>query len=123
LEGAHAAFLRHSLTQELPTHKANKLIEDLLRDAGLYNLYQVTPFLFMDDQDRPTVEQLEACGQGIMMRNQFMHSLVKRGQYRIRNRTRSDISNAYSAVLQVYQSYVAALEKRIEQTKEPPSSA
>jgi hypothetical protein len=58
LEGAHAAFLRYSLTQKLPTDKANELIENLLRDAGLYNLYQVTPFLLMDDQERPSVEQL-----------------------------------------------------------------
>jgi hypothetical protein len=113
LEGAHAAFLRSSLKQKLPTDKADQLIENLLRDAGLYNLYQVTPFLLMDDQERPSIDQLEACGRGITMRNEFMHARVKGGQYKIRNRTPSDILNAYSSVFQVYQSYVSALEKRL----------
>lgn len=113
LEGAHAAFLRSSLTQKLPTDNADQLIANMLRDAGLYNLYQVTPFILMDDQERPSIAQLEACGRGITMRNEFMHSLLKRGEYKIRNRTPSDISNAYSSVFQVYQSYVSALERRL----------
>ena len=113
LEGVHAAYLGYYLTEMLPSEQANGLIENLLRGAGLFNLYKITPYLFMNEQERPSDDQLIACGQGITMRNEFMHSLRKKGRYAIKNRTPRDISNAYSSVLQVYNAYVIAFEKRL----------
>jgi len=39
------------------------------------------------------------------MRNEFMHSIVKKGKYKIKNRTTKDISGAYS----VWQDSMAGL--------------
>lgn len=42
-----------------------------------------------------------------------MHSLRNRkGQYRIRTRTNNEISEAYSAVLRLYENYISALAAR-----------
>ena len=88
-------------------------VATLLREAGLSAFYQLTPVLFMDEAERPSPEDLDACGKGITIRNHIMHSSSKRGKYKIRNATNKDINQAYGAVLRVYGSYVAAIEKRL----------
>lgn len=120
LEGAHAAFVKQSLQAKFAfvenERDRSRLVEEhaerLLREAGLTTLYQLTPFLFMEQDERPTLEELEECGKGISIRNEIMHSLAKKGQYKLRNRTPEDLTDAYEAVLKVYDRYRAAVEKR-----------
>jgi hypothetical protein len=120
LEAAHAAFVRHALSQRLERLKKArtaeaKLVNNFLREQGLYTLYQMTPFLLMEEGERPSPEVLRACGQGIQMRNDIMHALTNaKGQYKVRQHVPMKISEAYSAILEVYDCYVRALESRLD---------
>jgi hypothetical protein len=70
----------------------------------------------MEQGERPDPELISKAGHGLKMRNEIMHSLQnKRGEYRIRTRSNKEISDAYSAVLKVYEHYISALAKRVGQ--------
>ncbi|MGO9916469.1 MAG: hypothetical protein ACLQIB_17465 [Isosphaeraceae bacterium] len=98
----------------LPDQEKNKLIEDLLREQGLSTIYKLTPFLFMDADERPSVQLLARCQKGITTRNNYMHSLFnyKKGEYKVRSIEERDLFDAYSAVMDVYQCYVNAIDQR-----------
>lgn len=118
LEGAHAAFIRHTLSTRLQPDKekdeVSRLINDLLREQGLYTLYQLTPFLLMEEYERPGGNILKECGKGIQIRNDIMHALTdNKGRYKLHKHKNIDLTQAYSSVLIVYNSYVTALEKRL----------
>jgi hypothetical protein len=120
LEGAHAAMLRLGLQSRfmhiLDEEERNKVVEsrvaDLLRTEGLFVLNQLTPFLFMEENERPSANEINACATGITMRNAIMHSIRKKGRYRLRQWSNREITDAYSDVLAVYNKYVRAIEAR-----------
>jgi hypothetical protein len=120
-EGAHAAYLKLGLDRKFSfitdERKREKVIDEhaerLLKEAGISAIYRLTPVLFMDVDERPSEEELEKCGKGITMRNEIMHSLAKKGQYKLRNRTAIQLTEAYSAVLRVYDRFVVAIEKEV----------
>lgn len=118
LEAAHAAFVSQSLTECMKAFRdeeeINGLVNDLLREQGLFTLYKITPFVFMKEDERPPVDLLEACADGIHIRNDIMHAATDRkGRYKLRRRKNVDISKAFSSVLKVYEYYVNALERRL----------
>ncbi len=86
LEGVHAEFLRTVMPEKLdPGLNTNQLIIDLLREQGLFTLFKLTPSLFMHAQERPFASLLERCEKGITVRNDYMHSLHKKGKYKVRS--------------------------------------
>jgi len=117
-EGAHAAFVQNELGSRLPAEiKAST--EDFLKELGMTLCNQFTPFLLLSEDERPPKELILKAGKGLKYRNEIMHSLRNRGgEYRIRNRTVGEISEAYSAVLKVYDFYVEALRKRFAKRAE-----
>jgi hypothetical protein len=120
-EGAHAAYLKLGLDRKFSfitdERERGKVVDEhaerLLKEAGISAVYRLTPVLFMDEEERPSEEELEQCGKGITMRNEIMHSLAKKGQYKLRNRTAAKLTEAFSGVLKVYDRFVAAIEKRV----------
>ena len=120
LEGAHAAVLQFCLRKKAASvisdedyrdkyveEKANKL----LMDVGFSAMLEMTSLLLLDDGDRLKPEDIKACQQGITIRNEIMHALSKRGQYKFRNRRNDEISTAYSAVITMYNQFVKLIEK------------
>lgn len=77
----------------------------------------------MRNDERPPLEELDACAKGITIRNEIMHALVKNGEYGFRKRKNNEICNAYSAVLKVYYRYVAAIESRLNAKAVPDAAA
>lgn len=126
LEGAHAAFLRLAVA-DLFTATADEdaraklidaYVDDVLKASGVYKTNQLTPTLFMAEHERPSAADMAGCETGIQMRNEIMHSKVKKGQYVIRNRSTQDFRQAYEAVLRVYDRYVAATKARTPQAEQ-----
>lgn len=117
LEGAHAAFVRHVLLQQLRPLEENRireLVGNFLRVEGLHTLCQVTPFLLMEEGERPTPEVLKQCVKGIEMRNDIVHAKTNaKGRYKARQHAPMKISDAFSAIMKVYDCYVRALESRV----------
>jgi hypothetical protein len=120
LEGAHAVVLQLCLRKraaavypdenqchKFVVEKANKL----LVDVGFSAMLELTSLLFLDDADRLNPNDIKACQQGITIRNEIMHALAKRGQYKFRNRRTDEINKAYSAVMQTYNQFVELIEK------------
>jgi len=113
LEAAHSAFIQGELWKRLP-EDSQATPEDFIKELGMTLCNDISPFLFLSDEERPPTDLIQKARNGIKYRNEIMHALQNRkGEYRIRNRTNKDISEAYSAVLKVYSYYVKAIEKRL----------
>ena len=123
LEGAHAALVRNVLIPKFSSYGSKEAItkaEDFLRELGMSNLNLMSPFLFMGDGERPSVDQIKSCAKGITLRNQLMHALTdKAGRYRVRQHGYQELTDACSAVLEVYEYYVKALESRVTSPSQP----
>ena len=121
LEAAHAAYLKLCLADKFQHiddererfSKVQKLGNDLLREQGLMTVFQLTPIIFMESADRPTPEEIESCRGAISLRNDIMHALTTKGEYKLRKQTRAEISDAYKAVLAMYAKYAAAVERKV----------
>lgn len=114
LEGVQAALVQHELGLRLSHSKDKQLPDEFLKELGLSLCNRLTPYLFMTAEERPSPELIQECAIGIKFRNEIMHALKNRaGEYRLRTRTNKEISEAYSAVLKVYDCYVSALKKRL----------
>ncbi len=120
LEGAHAVVLQLCLRKKAAAvypdeNQCDKFVEEkankLLMDVGFSSMLEMTSLLFLDDADRLNPDDIKACQQGITIRNEIMHALAKRGQYRFRNRRNDEINKAYSAVMKTYSQFVQLIEK------------
>lgn len=111
LEGAHAALLRTSLSPALGAYSkgAEGLIDSLLREQGIYTLIQLTACVFMDAGHSLTPDKLERCLGALIIRNDIVHAKQKKGMYKLRAHSFKDLSEAYSAVMDVYQIFVDAV--------------
>lgn len=119
LEGAHAAFVQFELKKKLPKNKQS-LSEEFIKELGMTLCNQLTPYLLMEENERPAPDIIQKVKHGLKIRNEIMHSLQnKRGEFRLRTRTNKEISDAYSAVLKAYECYVHTLETRSNQTATP----
>ena len=115
LESAHGTFVSHALARRLPSDYPRRisanLPEDFIRELGMTNCNRLTPFLLMQQEDRPTTDMIAGCEKGIKYRNEIMHGLKnRRGEYRIVARSDKNIIDGYSAVLRVYECYRRAVE-------------
>ncbi len=117
LEGAHGAFVTNALESKLPSGRTgdDKNIEDnFIKELGFSLCNKLTPFLFMDSTDRPTSDLIQMAATAVKYRNEIMHALRNSaGQYRIRTRTNSDLTDAYSAAIQLYDLYRKAIENAL----------
>src|SRR5262249_35041824 len=115
LEGVHGAFVSHALEARLPTDRTGddkNLEENFMKELGFSLCNKLTPYLFMETTERPPQDLIQKVATAIKYRNEIMHALRNSsGNYRIRTRTNSAISDAYSAVLQLYDFYRKAFEK------------
>jgi hypothetical protein len=69
----------------------------------------------LDAADTPPANDIQQCKLGITIRNEIMHALAKKGQYRLRNRTSTQITNAYSSVLKVFNHFAKIVEREVEE--------
>jgi hypothetical protein len=124
LEGAHAVLLQHCLRKRAAetiadANQCGKYVEEkankLLMDVGFSAMLEMTSLLFLDNRDRMNPEDIKACQYGITIRNEIMHALAKRGQYRFRNRRIDEINTAYAAVMKIYHQFVHLIEKYSEE--------
>ena len=123
LEGAHAALLQMCLdrimggTVSNPEERA-KLVElkanKLLLEVGFAEMVDITSMMFLEEADRPSPDDVEACKRGITIRNEIMHAKAKKGQYKLRNRTNVQITDAYSNMLKLYQHFVGVIERTVD---------
>ena len=68
----------------------------------------------MDAAERPPQDLIQKAATAVKYRNEVMHALRNSsGAYRIRTRTNADLSDAFSAVLQLYDFYRKAFEKAV----------
>ena len=120
LEGVHSALLQMCLDRQMArsltdplvrTQQAEATANRLLKNIGLTELLEMTSLLFLDADDRPSKEQMDQCKLGITIRNEIMHVLVKKGEYRLRNRTNQQLCDAYSNVLAVFSHFAAIVER------------
>jgi hypothetical protein len=114
LETVHGAFVREVLGNRLPydDKKKNEIINNFMREQGFYALVKISPYLFLEEQDKPSSEDLERCTKGIKIRNTIMHGITKKGKYKMQTYPINDYNNAYRGVLAVYKCFSGALEKR-----------
>ena len=121
LEGSHAAFLRHEfgrLYGDARSKHAGTLLNNLLREQGIFTLLQLSPMVFKDEDDRPDDATLKACLLALEARNAIVHaSTDAQGSHKFQKYTEKDLGDLYSAVLSVYDAFVSALERRL-----PPST-
>ena len=123
LEGVHSALLQMRLDRQMAasitdadirTKTAEATANRLLKDIGFAESLEMTSLLFLDADDRPPEDEIRNCKLGITIRNEIMHVSVKKGQYRLRNRTNKQISEAYSSVLKVFDHFTAIVERESE---------
>ena len=123
LEGVHSALMQMRLNGSLKDsigdpnereEKAEVLTNRLLRDVGFTESLDLTNSLFLAGDERLDEIQLRDCKLGISIRNEVMHALAKRGQYRLKNRTNKQISEAYSSVMTVFRHFAAIVERDVE---------
>jgi hypothetical protein len=120
LEGTHGAFMRLALRDQIPgdTGEFNKFVNGLLREQGFYSLVQLSVRVLMKAEERPSESELKQCLDGVTIRNAIMHASIKgTGKYKIRDFSRSEISNGYSGIMAVYRAFETAVESR-EQTQQ-----
>lgn len=117
LEGVHGAFVMHALEAKLPTVRTGddkNLEENFIKELGFSLCNKLTPYLFMDAAERPPQDLIQKAATAVKYRNEIMHALRNSsGAYRIRTRTNADLSDAYSAVLKLYEFYRKAFEKAV----------
>ena len=123
LEGVHAAVLQMHLDRRLAdsitdagarAKRAEAMANQLLLEVGFSDTVEMTSLLLLDPVDRPPEDEMQKCKLGITIRNEIMHALAKKGQYRMRNRTNSQISEAYSSVLKVFDHFARIVERDAE---------
>lgn len=123
LEGVHSAVLqmrldRHmaeSITDpDIRTKQVEATAKRLLKDVGTSESLEMTSLLFLDAHERPSEDEMRQCKLGIRIRNEIMHALAKKGQYRLRNRKDRQISDACSSVLKIFEHFAAIVERDTE---------
>lgn len=100
LEGVHAELLRRATKGKI----SDGLMSKMLREQGIHTLIQITPRLFMPEDERPNDETIRRCVDALEKRNAIIHAKMSGGRYKMRGYTFDVLSNAYSAVMEMYNS-------------------
>ncbi|MBN2215884.1 MAG: hypothetical protein JW719_00775 [Pirellulales bacterium] len=116
VETVHGAFMRNALGRVLPNEEAerSRLINDFMREQGFYALVRMSPYLFLEQNERPLPEDVARCTRGIEIRNAIMHGLVRKGKFKMRQYSFEDYSDGYKGAIALYKAFSDALEKRRE---------
>ena len=73
-ENAHAELLEYVAETKAGDEKARKWVQNLLRQAGISTMVRLTPYLFMDPENRPSDTTVEKVARAIEIRNQLVHA-------------------------------------------------
>lgn len=113
MEAAHSSFVRAVLKKRLPGKENEKssAINNLLREQGIYALCQVTPYLMMEEEDRPAEAHVKMALKAIQMRNAVMHATQKKGAPKLRGFKKEEYIEAYTAAVIVRDTYLRARDK------------
>lgn len=123
LEAAHGTFLRQVREKGLSTcerkkeRNLKKELKKVSRGSQLYQHIKTTVSVLMDSNESPPNELLGRCKKAIEIRNDIMHAKYHKGTYKLRKYQSSQLVDAYKALLDTYQYFVTALEKRQEQNQ------
>ena len=91
------------------------LEENFIQELGFSLCNKLTPYLFMDATQRPPQELIQKAATAVTYRNQIMHALRNAaGAYKSRSRTNAELSDAFSAALQLYEFYRKASRRRFQ---------
>jgi hypothetical protein len=132
LEAAHAVLLQLCLRRKLTTQFSDETARDnyvkekaekLLIDLGLKETVELTSRILLDPPDQPSPESIRECQAAISIRNDIMHALVGKRQYKLRDKTDMDLMRAHRAVMQIYEHFVRLIEREEapEILREPPN--
>ena len=126
LENVHAIIFQRRLERQMrpsvdsDEHRyklAEEKSSELLREVGFSKSLDLTSLLFLSCDEKLEEEEVQKCKLGISIRNEIMHSIVKRGKYRLHNRTENQIQVAYSSVLKAVEHFASIIES--EEGDEP----
>jgi len=111
LEGVHAAYLRMCLEKPLAPYPKDReeLINNLLREQGIYTMIRLTIYVFMPEPLRPPDDILQKCLEGIRIRNDIIHAKRTKKGYKLRDHTFNKLNEAYSGIFKVYCCFIEAL--------------
>jgi len=74
LENAHAELLEHLAETRAGDVKAREWAQNLLRQAGISAMIHLTPYLFMEPENRPSDTTINKVARAIEIRNQLVHA-------------------------------------------------
>jgi hypothetical protein len=122
LEGAHAAYVHGILASRLPDGDESPLPAEFLRVLGMNLCNQLTPYIFMEADQRPNPDLIAQAEKALRYRNEIMHALRnKSGTYRWRTRSAKDLSDAYASAVALYEFYRSAFERFSSREGNQPS--
>jgi hypothetical protein len=114
LEAVHASLLRLLVCDALANSRAkHDIVSDYLRSAGFSTASEMTAWVLLPPEERPSADAVASCLRAVAMRNGIMHALVKNsGRYKVRDYSDTDIGEACDSVMFMYKHFLNAWEKR-----------
>lgn len=114
LEAVHASLLRLLMRDALATSNAkHDIVNDYLRSAGFSTASEITAWVLLPAEERPSPDAVTNCLRAVAMRNGIMHALVKNsGRYKAHDYSDRDIGEACDSVMFMYKHFLNAWEKR-----------
>lgn len=73
-ENAHAELVEHVAETKAGCAAARKWAQNLLREAGISAMVRLTPFLFMEPENRPSDKTIDDVVRAIGIRNELAHA-------------------------------------------------
>jgi hypothetical protein len=73
-ENAHAELIEHIAETKAGCEKARIWAQKLLREAGISAMVRLTPYLFMEPENRPSDNTIKDVVRAIEIRNQLAHA-------------------------------------------------
>lgn len=73
-ENAHAELIEHVAETKAGCAAARKWAQNLLREAGISAIVRLTPYLFMEPENRPSDKTIENVVRAIGIRNELAHA-------------------------------------------------
>ncbi len=73
-ENAHAELIEHVAETKVGSMKARTWAQTLLREAGISAMIRLTPYLFMEPENRPSDKTIDDVVRAIGIRNELAHA-------------------------------------------------
>lgn len=74
LENAHSELIEHVAETKASSAKSRKWAQELIRNAGISAMIRLTPFLFMEQENRPADDIISGVVRAIEIRNELAHA-------------------------------------------------